>query len=538
MLRRSKPLTIRPSGLSDAQDGTNAFPGAMTALTNLVPAPTTAGLFIPRPASSLLTSFAGFNNPGQVSVISCIGERIYGMIASDRNIGHDEPFIYDINASAFVTISGITGPNTPTTQSPVGDWTPPVIAAITATKIIFTHPGFDGVTHFFGTLDITTYASPAWSSGNTASHALPAVPISVSGFNGRAYYAVNNALYFSDSLDPNTITNASQVLVLGDNQSVTALVGLPLNNQLIGGTVQSLIAFKGAEVMYQVTGDPATTNLALNEMNVITGTLAPNAVAATPYGVFFVAPDGVRPISFQGTIGDPIGANGKGVNNPFLNAINPSRMCADFNENTLRIAVQNGSISGQPYQEYWFDFSLKHWTGPHTFASSLMRSIHVGSNSFVTAPVGVTGKLFSSRVQPQLNSTYTENGTALTWAYQTVLLPDNQQMAMNKVTQTSIALQIPANLSITLQGIDEVGNILNVVSITGANVASTIWGAFTWGAAVWGSVTGYFKQYFVPWTAPLVFKQMSVTATGMSEAGTAIGNLYLRYQILGYSLPF
>lgn len=511
----------------------------MRALTNLVAAPTTAGLFIPRPAAISATTFPGFTNPGLVSAISVIGTRVYGMIASDRNIGFDEPFIYDLQAGAFVTISGVTSGNVPATQSPTGDWTPPVIAAITATKIIVTHIGFNGSgANFFGVIDISTFGSPAWSSSNTATHALTAVPISVAAFNGRAWYATGNAITYSDALDPLTVTNASQVIKIGDNQAVTAFGGLPLSNQLVGGVVQSLIVFKGAEFMAQITGDAATSNLAVNEMNVVTGTLAPNSIVPTPYGLFFVAPDGLRAVNFQGVIGNPIGADGQGVNNAFLNAVNPTRMCSDFNENTLRISVQNGSIDGQPYQEWWYDFSLKIWTGPHTFASALISSVHVGSNSFVTAPVNVSAHLFTSRILPQLSSTYSENGTALSFSYQTSLLPDNKEMAMNKVTQTAIALNLPANQTVTIQGVDEVGNILNVVSISAASTSSTIWGAFKWGAAVWGAVVGYFKQYFVPWTAPLVFKQMSVLVTGASQPGVAIGNLYIRYQILGYLLPF
>lgn len=538
-LRRSKPLTIRPKGLTDAIDGTNAFAGAMTQLANLVPSPTTAGVFVPRPAATLLTDFTGFTSPTNITALLVIGTRIYGMISSALTPGYDQPFCYDISTSLFVSISGITSGNVPASQPTTGDWTPPQMVAITSTIIIVTHVGFSGTgTNFFGVIDVTSFASPAWSSSNTATHALPSVPVAVAEFNGRAYYAVSNALYFSDSLAPKTITNASQVIILGDSQPITALSGLPLANQVVGGVVQSLIVFKGAEFMAQITGDPATSNLAVNSMNVVTGTLAPNTLTPTPHGLCFIAPDGLRIIGVTAQISEPIGANGKGVNLPFLDAINPTRMCADYNENTLRVTVQNGSTDGQTYQEYHFDFSLKIWTGPHTSAASIISSLHVGENTFISALVGTTGKLFISSVIPRLDSTYTENGAALSWAYQTTLLPDNEQMAMNKVVQTSLALQLPASSSVTVQAINEVGTILDTVYITATNVASTIWGNFTWGAAVWGAATGYFQQYFVPWAKPLVFKQMSVMVTGASYAGAAIGNLYLRYQILGYLLPF
>lgn len=538
-LRRSKPLTIRPKGLSDAIDGTNSFPGAMTQLANLVPSPTTGGLFIPRPAATLLTDFTGFSAPTDITALLIIGTRVYGMISSALNPGFDQPFCYDISAAAFVSISGITNANVPASQAATGDWTPPQMVAITASTILVTHVGFSGTgSNFFGVLDISSFNAPAWSSSNTATHALPAVPIAVAEFNGRAYYAVGNSLVFSDALAPKTVTNASQVIVLGDNQPITAVVGLPLSNQVVGGIVQSLIVFKGAEFMAQITGDPATTNLAVNSMNVVTGTLAPNTAIPTPQGLVFVAPDGLRMIGLTGQVSEPIGANGKGVNLPFLDAINPTRMCADYNEDTLRVTVQNGASSGQVYQEYHFNFSLKTWTGPHTSAAYMISSVHVGDNTFVSALVGTQGKLFASSVVPKLNSTYIENGVLLNWVYQTVLLPDNQQMAMNKVVQTSVALQLPATSSVTVQAINEVGTILDTVYITATNVSSTIWGSFTWGAAVWGAATGYFQQYFVAWHVPLVFKQASIQISGASLAGGAIGNLYMRYQTLGYLLPF
>ncbi len=537
-LRRSRPLTHRPKGVSDAIDGTNAFAGAMAMLANLVPSPTTQGVFVPRPASVLETSFAGFSSPTNITALLTIGTRVYGMISSARTPGYDEPFCFDTATGLFITISGITAFNVPATLASSGDWQPPKMVAVTAGTIILTHVGFSGTgTNFFGVIDITTIASPAWSSSNTATHALTAVPKSVAEFNGRAYFAVGNALEFSDALAPATRTNASQVLILGDDQAITAIGGLGLSNQVVGGVVQSLIVFKGAESMFQVTGDPATNNLAVNDLNVISGTLAPNTLVQTPYGLLYAAPDGVRVVDFNAQISEPLGANGKGVNLPFINVVSPSRMCADFNENALRVSLQNGTISGAPYQEYHFDFSLKIWTGPHTSANYMISSIHVGENTFVTALVGTQGKLFLSTVTPHLDSVYTENGVALSWNYQTVLLPDNEQMAMNKVVQTSLALQLPATSSVSVQAVNEVGDILDTVVISTSNTMTTIWGAFTWGAAVWGAATGYFQQYFVKWAQPLVFKQMSILAAGNSYQGGAIGNMYMRYQILGYSLP-
>ena len=63
-LRKAKALTFRPTGLSDSQDGTNQFAGAMQILTNLVPNPATDKTFVPRPAAQPLVIFGGESASG------------------------------------------------------------------------------------------------------------------------------------------------------------------------------------------------------------------------------------------------------------------------------------------------------------------------------------------------------------------------------------------------------------------------------------------------------------------------------------------
>src|ERR1700730_3245698 len=105
----------------------------------------------------------------------------------------------------------------------------------------------------------------------------------------------------------------------GDNVALTALGGLALFNQL-GGIVQSLMVFKDVTNIYQVTGDSALSNLSVNALNITTGTLAPNTIVATPKGLAFMAPDGVRLINFDAKIEDPIGFDGMGVSAPFISS--------------------------------------------------------------------------------------------------------------------------------------------------------------------------------------------------------------------------
>lgn len=582
----------------------------MASLANLIPAPSTKNIFVPRPASLLAIDISGtYTSAEQITALLIIGTRAYGMIASASFAGKDQPFCYDIENDVMVTISGQLAANLPTTQSVTGDWQPPKMAEV-AGRILVTHTGFSGVTYFFGWIDISgfsittltgsthtstlidtlsanpitagvqpgmtitgtgipagttvvslaaasitisqattgsagavalsisggTFAAPKWGAGNTNTHALESVPISVAQYNNRAWYAVDNTVVYSDALNPTEVTNADQALTLGDSQDVTSLAGLPLSNQL-GGIIASLIAFKGSAIMYQVTGDRTTSDLASNAMNIATGTQAPNSIAATPLGLGFVAPDGLRLVSFSGAITGVIGANGDGVNVPFINAVTASRMAAAYNQNVYRITVKNGAAAGNPTEEYWYDFSLKGWTGPHSFPASIIAASQNSTlQGFLLAATDIDAKLWSGIATPDVTSTYVENSVALSWIYQTVLLPDTDTMRMNAVNQTTIALALPASQSVTVQALDEQGNSLGSVMVSGSGVAPALWGTGVWGSMVWGSGGAMLAQQLVPWEDPLVFKQMAIRITGASIAEFAIGNLYFEFQKLAYLL--
>lgn len=377
-----------------------------------------------------------------------------------------------------------------------------------------------------------TASSPLWAAGDTNINSLPSVPVSVAGFNGRAYYAVNNGVVFSDSLQPTNVTNATQALVFANGLAVTALGALPLSSPITGGVVQSIIAFQGVSAMQQITGDQATSNLSVNLMNVATGTLAPLSITPTNFGLAFVSPDGLRAVTFTGTVTDPIGNQGTGVAIPFIYAVQPSRICAAATADTLRISVQNGYLVTQPFQEYWFDITRKVWCGPHTFPASL---IQPWQNTFVEHPVGVTGTIWRSDTVPTSTTTYTENAVALSFAYQTSLMPDNQEMAENSMVETAIMAALPSGYNLTISAFDESSTALDVVSLMIAGT-TTIWDAFNWGAAPWTGNLGAMRQYRIGWHLPLVFKQASLSMTGMSSAGVKLGNNYFKIEKLGYLL--
>lgn len=614
-LRNARPVTVRPRGACDSLDGSNAFPGAMQALTNLIPSPTTTDAWVPRPASDLVTSFAGFTSPSKGNALLQVGSIVYGMIAETTGTyaGKDVPFVYDLVAAAFqpVTIPGGAA-SLPTSPVTTGDWTPPIMAQV-GTRIIITHPGFAGGSDpFFGWIDVSSFSSasltgdthatttvnnisssaltagwevgmlisasdgsipanttivsiasggaslvlsqaatgsgtgvtltvtggtpatPLYASGNTNLHVLAAVPVAVGQFNGRAYFAVQNGVALSDSGNPTQITNASQVLTFSNGLAATAIGALPIQ-QSTGGILQALIVFQGDNDMQQITGDPTTSNLAVNQLGIGVGTLSPLTICQTLAGLAFVAPDGLRVLNFLGAVSEPIGANGDGICYPFLSAIAPSRMCAAFNQNVMRISVQNGSQPGEPQQEWWYDFKRRTWSGPHSFPAALIVPYQGTPNhGFTLFASGVNAKLFSSSVTPTINDTYVENGTQMTFAYETVLFPDTGGMSMNGMSETTLTAAISRNQTWTVIAKDEQGNTLGQVQLFGPTAADTIWGSFTWGAALWNGAGTFVFQQPLNWPNKLIFKQMVMQITGNCALNTQIGNLNMLIARLGY----
>ena len=522
----------------------------MAALQNLIPDPSTRDLWQCRPAGILLASVgggsafsSGFSSgfgsglfPG-ATFIPCyivVGTRVYGMVSDTRNPGKDEPFAYDIPSATFITISGVTAANSPTSPAQTGAWTPPTMALIGA-NIIVTHPGFTGVGGaFFGVLNILNPAAPTWTAQNTTINALVFPPTWVVNFNQRAFFGVNPpgqqpGVYMSDVLIPTQITNGNQILTFGDNTPLTCAAGLGLSNQL-GGIVQALMVFKGVSNIFQVTGDYALGTLAINALNIATGTLAPNTLVSTSQGLVFIAPDGLRLIDFNAAVHDPIGISGDGITVPFYNSVVPSRMCAAYNTGIYRVQVQNGNAPGSPQQQWWFDFARQIWSGPHTQAAALMAPY---SNTFVVTLQGAGAQLFTSDVFQTSISTFTENGVPLAFTYQTSMMPDVDAMAEIAMVETTLMASLAANSPITVSAIDQDGNVFDAVTLLTV-ASSTIWGAFQWGAALWqGARKGLFPQRLA-WHFPIVFRRLALTATGICASGVKLGRLHLRYQILRY----
>lgn len=535
-IRKSKPFRWSPVGCSDTFDSTEIFTGAMSQLQNLIPDPTTKNLWVPRPAAIRATDFAGFTTPGFVSSALVVGSKVYGTVATGAFSSYDQPYCFDLAAGAFIPITGATAANTPLSPAPTGAWTPPSLAVVGA-YVVVCHPGFPNGANKVGWINIANPAAPVWSAGDTAANALPSAPTAVAQFNGRAFYVCNPAgaqpaVLASDSLDPTTRTNATYVLTFDDNQTLTAAAGLPLGNQL-GGVIQSLIVFKGTANMYQVTGDFASTSnpIARNSLNVATGTNAPLSISTTPKGLAFVAPDGLRMIDFNANVSDPVGNAGQGITAPFANVVTPSRMCAACNSTTIRISVQNGAASGNPNQEWWYDLTRGVWSGPHTFPASLIQPY---GRSFVMTPIGVLASLWQSDAAPSSTSTYTENGVALSWSYQTAFFPDQQAMSTYTVTESYVYMQLAAGgVGYNVSGIDEHGTVLSTALIPPSGSLST-WGSLVWGARPWGGTVNAYDAQRINWDKPLTFDRLQVTIQGASATNVRLGAIYGRWQAMGY----
>lgn len=368
-------------------------------------------------------------------------------------------------------------------------------------------------------------ASPLWGAGDTDRNPLPSVPVGVAQFNGRAYFGLGlDGIVYSDSLLPCRVSNslAVQALTTNDGLAVTAIAPLMLTTQVVGGIVQALIVFQGANKMQQITGDQATGDLKMATMPVATGTLAPLSATPTRLGLAFISPLGLRFVDFSGTISAIIGDNGQGITAVFQDAVAPSQICAAENSGVLRISVQDGTISGgpdAPYREYWYDIEHRVWSGPHTFPARL---IEPWRNSFLLAAIGVAGELWAGDSSPVPGSSFTENGFPLVWNWETVLLPDNDVIAMNAMVEGNLMVAF-ANTGISVSALDEGGVLLDSLTIQ-----------------PWSSVGGQgltaLRQRALWWSQVVIFKQMVIRASSLSDSSVAIGNLYLRYEVLEYSL--
>lgn len=521
MTLKAQLRTFSPTGLSDAEDAANVFSGACAQITNLIPKPSTRNLWVCRPAQIDITEFAGFNNPGFISALKVIGNRAYGMIASNLNPGKDEPFCYEIDSGNFVSIAGVTNPNTPNSPATSGNWVPPIIELV-GVRLIVAHPGYSGAGGImFGWLDLTNPAAPVWNAGNTIVELLPFPPSFVANYRGSAVFAVREVGYMTDPLD--LVLQAQNVFTFNDNVHITAMKTLGFNTQL-GGIVQGLIVFK-ADSSYQLKGDAFATppTITIDSTNTAIGCKSPLSLMDTPLGAGFVAPDGFRLIDVTtGNISPPVGTAGDGVNVPFLNALIPSRIVGACNGSTVRLTVQNGGIAGTPVQEYWFHLNRepKIWSGPHTFPPSL---IQPHGTKFITAPVEDETALYSSETVPSTTTTYDEMGVQLQWAMATVMYSDYGQQGVYNFNEMTVnmaldPLMVSWTVGIVNPNLVQYDSVNNIVPNT-----APFWDSAIWDADIWDGVAQGLVPRRVEFTKDITTSRAQIVMQGGSAAGVIIG---------------
>lgn len=663
-LARTRPMRFRPRSLSDTLDGTNTPEGACSALVNLIQDPSTTSCLQCRPAAIDLSLFETFTTPGVVSVGLEINNLVYGLIASGRNSGKDEPFCYDLISQSFKTVDGIAAGNTPDTQLTMGDWTPATMAA-QGTRVLVTHPGFSGTGNDFGyfdasnvsevitgniasgsnkitgsfetaafgpgykisgtgiptnttllnSVDVTpqttgtttvgsnsitsvvsitdfavgqpiagvgiptgatitavaagtitisanataagavtisasgsvltmsanatatttglsitvaggTSASPLWAAGTTTNIPLSGVATNVAQFNNRAYFSIGKFLTFTDPLTLN-VSQATQALSIGDVSPITCLEPLTIINAATAAPVQGLLTFK-EKLIVLVTGDPTTNDLAVNTISPSgVGTTSPSAVTATPVGVFFPDVDGLRVVELTGNVSDPL----PDVREPFINALNRTRMSGAYNAGIYRCCLQNGTAVGSPFQEYWFDLKYKLWTGPHTFQQSVITAWKGTFVSFSNARPAVMQR---TDVVQTVGSTFIENGILLNWQYGTSALPNENANMQNSMVVSTINMAFKSGAAqIQCIATDENGTVAGQATIYPPGNAS-VWGTMIWGVDPWYGQQFGLMPHQIPWTKPVVFSKLILSLSAASSLGFQISNFQADYQQLGY----
>lgn len=535
-IHKNEPKRFTPRGLCDAFDSTDAFPGACRVLSNLIFDQSNPEIMVSRPGvGSPLTTFSSFTTPTYVSVFITLGTMVYGMVATARTAGYDEPFAYNLLTNTFVTISGVTSGNVPATQPTTGDWTPPTMAVV-STYIIVTHPGFSGAgANFFGAINISNPASPAWTAQNLSTHGLPSVPLAVANFNNRAYYACGNASYYSDVLSPLVATNAGQAVTHGDTTPITGYAGLPIQT-LSSGIYQSLTVFKQSQI-WQIAGDAAvsTNPLTNNYLSLTLGSNAPRSIVQSPIGVIFIAIDGPYYIDTFGVV-RPLTKEEKSqeqdVQAPFQNTTAATRMAAGFTGSLYRVCLPTTILGVAATNDYWFDMNRRRWTGPHSWPYDCIGAV---SNYFVVSSISAGAALYKSAILPVVSSVYNDNGTALTCTLQTSTLPKDGRMAQRQVVESTIELASYASQIYTVNALDDQQNLLNTTSISALGVGK-LWGSNVWGdGSVWAGSQNIPHVYNIPWTQPVVFQKMSIQVITTASASSSIGTQFHRYEDTGYT---
>ena len=523
-IRGAAPQIFLPTGLSDAVDESSAFRGACQYITNFCFDRNSRGALVPIPGRVAISfSGSGFTTPGVISAMFMVGPIIYGMIGTADFTGKDRPFVYNTSTGSFVTVTNVSAPLLPATQSSAGDWQPPSMDMI-GQYVVVTHPGFPGGGVFIGWFDLTTPGTIKWNAGNTATNGLTGVPQWVSQFFGRAYYAIGNKLIPSDILNPLNITNTelADTLTAGDTTNIVGMRGLPIG-QAQEGVLQALLVFKNKSI-FQVTGDLSLNTLAMNQVIDSIGTDSPRTLATLPNGVAFMSPTALRVVNLLGQV--PFLS--QDVVGPFTQASTPTRAAGCFVNSIYRVSVTSNFKNPNPVQvEYWLDTLTNKFNGPHTTPLDCMVTDGTrtwGSNA------SIPGVMFMQEVAPVPDSVYTDNGVAYNSYFQSCTLEEPNESVDKQVVESTIELSgTSLNSTYNISATDEKGNTLDAVSLNVSNSAA-VWGAFNWGQANWQAAALSSYRYGIPWTNPLVYDKLILAVTVQAAQFVSVKKIMNRVQ--------
>jgi hypothetical protein len=402
--------------------------------------------------------------------------------------------------------------------------------------LVITHPGYTGAgSNYFGLLNISTMT---YTTANLNTHALPSVPASVANLGNRAYFACGNTVQYSDVLDPTKASNAGQSLTLGDNTSVTALSGLPVQTTT-AGIVSALLCFKSTQI-WQITGDAAITgSLALNYLSLNIGSACPRSVAPSPLGTFFAGPDSCYVVTPLGAVmpvtGDMSGVGSQPhLRQPFGYVTVPTRVAGAFAGNIYRLCMPTIIDGLTGIYDFWFDTRRLRWNGPHTFNYDCVSS---AGNYFIVSGQAAGAKLFQSNPFPATNTVYTDNGATYICDMVTADMPKHDEMAMKQVVESTVELSSTGAANVYgITAFDDKANYLASTSVTTAQ-AGGIWGSNVWGDGTkWTGRNNQPFTYKIKWQIPLVFNKLAIEITCPAAAGVSIGTFFARAQKTGYTL--
>lgn len=537
-------VRLTPVGCIDATYSPGGVrPTGMGRLSNLVPAPDSPNEWVPRPGAVEY----GASTTEFVVAQLIVGTILYGMRRSTTFSGKDAPFAFNLVTGAYISLTGVLSSNLPSNATTTGTWVPPHMEVI-GIYVVVTHTGFSGAgANFFGAINTVT---KVWTAQNTSTNALPSVPVWVMQYQQRAYFfcnpnAAQPATLATDVLNPLSrgTAVAGFILTYGDNVPLLCGGTYSFAQVSAGGLITAAYIFKqDATQIWQITGDfaagapGAVGQIALQALNISTGTFAPNTVVQSPQGLAFMAPDGLRIIDPTSQVADPIGFAGAGVALPFINAVIPSRMAAACNATTIRVTVENAISSNQ--EDWCYDLVRRSWYGPHTYPISLLSYYPTGATFVVSPTPAITGKqLLASAISPVAGSVYTENGGAeYTCAYGSVLYPERDGVVQLTSFKSILYLGYgggTTTFSISL--LDKEGGVIVFTQLQYIR-APVVWGGFTWGSGQSLGSSVRLSGVDVPWPNSVAFDRMSVLVTVTAAPGVRLGSYLTLVDELGYTV--